>query len=475
MSTQKYIKSYLKTCTRAIEQSPFFADIELPYAKDYQQTLRSSFTMAGIGLHSAEFSFIRLRPTNAREGRYFVSVPQGFISEDSSLMTTQKNNQDTKLSSGKNLWKARLKNTRVEAFLSFYSSVATGYEGSLEEFEEEIYNRDHINLLEDFNGQLNHFSKPEDFKQFTRSDEDISCPATIKFARGEVYYTSLERHGLIIKSVEHILASLEACGVDNCRIEIENGTEVPIIDGSAHGWTTLITRLGVIPCEEKTTKQVIKTNKPILLNGNDDSFVGISPSPSVLITAGWDAVSRGAPCFGRSWFTWDVDHDLHFHYSIAPAKTFYHSTFELDALYDSGLVQAGPTFCAIVGMGESLHDPAEVSFPDDETARHKVLDLTGDLALLSREGNGGLPRGHVLSWTTDHILQTKFCALVCNDLGYDDGYKAQYYTTQRLKRNYSKDEKDRYPTTTKKKEPIEAKNLQRINSALEAFSRKKRH
>ena len=66
-------------------------------------------------------------------------------------------------------------------------------------------------------------------------------------------------------------------------------------------------------------------------------------SQTILITAGWDAISRGAPCLGRSWFTWDVEHDLHFHYSIAPAKTFYHSVFELDTLYESGLIQAGPT------------------------------------------------------------------------------------------------------------------------------------
>merc|ERR1719262_1921186 len=103
--------------------------------------------------------------------------------------------------------------------------------------------------------------------------------------------------------------------------------------------------------------------------GQNGSFICVTPSRSTVLTAGWDAVSRGAPCLGRSWYTWDLDYDFHFHYSLAPAKTFYHSEFELDALYDSGLVQAGPTLCAIVGMGETFDEASQVTFPNDEAAR----------------------------------------------------------------------------------------------------------
>merc|ERR1712060_623612 len=95
------------------------------------------------------------------------------------------------------------------------------------------------------------------------------------------------------------------------------------------------------------------------------------------------------------------------HYLIAPAKTFFHSEFELDALYSYGLLQSGPTHCTIVGMGETFQDAGEVTFPDDEAARHKIIDFTGDLALLSTNGNDGLPIGHYVAWNADHVLQLR--------------------------------------------------------------------
>lgn len=141
------------------------------------------------------------------------------------------------------------------------------------------------------------------------------------------------------------------------------------------------------------------------MSDDKGSFISVVPSDSTMITTGWDATSHGASCFGRSWYTWDVDHDFHFHYSLAPAKTFYHSEFELDLLYDAGLVQAGPTLCSIVGMGNTFLDSGEVTFPDDEASRHKIIDFIGDLSLLSREGQGGIPIGHFTAWNANHSLQ----------------------------------------------------------------------
>merc|ERR1711904_74505 len=205
-----------------------------------------------------------------------------------------------------------------------------------------------------------------------------------------------------------------ACGVDNCRIELEGGREVPIIDGSAYGWSTLIIRAGVVKCQLKWLKGVVKVREPLIVTGKKDNFIYVVPSKNTLLTAGWGAVASGAPCLGRSWYTWNINNDFHFLYSIAPAKTFYHSEFELDSLYDTGLVQAGPTICAIVGMGEIFQDPGEVTFPDDEAARHKIIDLAGDLSLISLEGQGGIPIGHFISWNADHELQILFCTKLWN-------------------------------------------------------------
>eukprot|EP00746_Dinoflagellata_sp_MGD_P155815 gnl/MRDRNA2_/MRDRNA2_85560_c0_seq2.p1 gnl/MRDRNA2_/MRDRNA2_85560_c0~~gnl/MRDRNA2_/MRDRNA2_85560_c0_seq2.p1 ORF type:complete len:499 (+),score=9.29 gnl/MRDRNA2_/MRDRNA2_85560_c0_seq2:167-1498(+) len=442
----------------------------MPRGKEFQQTIRSSFTLTGIGLHSSEFAFLRLRPAAAKEGRYLVRVPKGFISESSSFISAQlttegETSHTTEMSSNLN---NTLESLRVDAFLAYHNSKAKGYEGSIEEFEEEIYHRNYFGFTEEFNKKLNLSLKPQDFLTLPRSNEDNVVPATIDFARGEIYYTSLEAGGETFKSVEHMLASLEACGVDNCRIEVENGNEIPTIEGSAHGWTTLITRVGVVPCDTKEEKKLLSINKAVSITGSDNSFMNATVSESILITAGWDAISRGAPCLGRSWFTWDVEYDLHFHYSIAPAKTFYHSAFELDVLYDSGLVQAGPTFCAIVGMGEGFSDPSEVTFPEDEASRHKIIDVTGDLALLSQQGHGGLPRGHVCSWTTDHTLQTKFCTLLWNDLKHRvSDFVAYDLTLRSLRPLYKNDTGVTYDLLDENKAgTVEKENLRRIKEII---------
>merc|ERR1719316_2218974 len=132
--------------------------------------------------------------------------------------------------------------------------------------------------------------------------------------------------------------------------------------------------------------------------GENGSFISVTPCKTALVTAGWDGISRGAASLRRSWYTWDVENDYHFHYSVAPAKTFFHSEFEVDALYDSGLVQAGPSLCALVALGQTFDEPSEVTFPHDEAARHKVIDFTGDLSLLTLGGQGGIPIGHLVAW-----------------------------------------------------------------------------
>jgi UDP-3-O-acyl-N-acetylglucosamine deacetylase len=363
----------------------------------------------------------------------------------------------------------------VEAFLAYHDAKFRGYKGSIEEFEEEFFQEENHQMLRELKISLDTETTFEDVEVVQWSRREIRIPATVHFARGEVHYTILERNGFSVSSVEHLLAALEACGVDNCRIELEGGREVPVIDGSSHGWTTIITRVGVVPCKGVVGKGIIKVQKPLLVTGEHGSFISVVPSETPRITAGWDGLSRGAPALGRSWFTWDLDQDFHFHYAVAPAKTFYHSEFELDALYDSGLLQGGPTLCAIVGMGDSFHDPGEVTFPGDEPARHKVIDLAGDLALLSQEGQGGLPLGHFVAFNADHALQLKFCTALWNELV---GYKnlsckptkvevMPVMTPYPPKSTGKEAEDDVFSAQIRKEEEIEIEALQRVGTALE--------
>lgn len=98
------------------------------------------------------------------------------------------------------------------------------------------------------------------------------------------------------------------------------------------------------------------------------------------------------------------------------AKTFFHSNVELDALYDLGLVQAGPTLCSAVARGQHLEDSGALSF-GSEAARHKVCDFVGDLSLLGGHGGNGL-HGHFVSWDASHGDQIAFlnCLLINDEL-----------------------------------------------------------
>merc|ERR1711959_551063 len=78
--------------------------------------------------------------------------------------------------------------------------------------------------------------------------------------------------------------------------------------------------------------------------------------------------------------------------------------------------QAGPTLCAIVASGQTFDETSEVTFPNDEAARHKIIDFTGDLGLLSLGGQGGIPVGHLVAWNANHALQIKFCLYLWKEI-----------------------------------------------------------
>ncbi len=80
---------------------------------------------------------------------------------------------------------------------------------------------------------------------------------------------------LVFKSVEMLLSALEACGVDNARIELEGGQEVPVLDGSALGWALHIQQAGLRPAPVQGGKEVLQRK-----------FV-LMPSQSITVSAGW--------------------------------------------------------------------------------------------------------------------------------------------------------------------------------------------
>ncbi|XP_027189005.1 probable UDP-3-O-acyl-N-acetylglucosamine deacetylase 1, mitochondrial isoform X2 [Cicer arietinum] len=215
--------------------------------------------------------------------------------------------------------------------------------------------------------------------------------------------------GLRIRTVEHLLSALEAAGVDNCRIQIENlddcadDVEIPIFDGSAREWVAALEEVGLEIATDVDGKSCEKiaphVNEPVHVWKND-SFVAAFPSEVVQVTYGINFPQ--APAIGLKWFPTTPLDDLVYSTQIAPSRTFCIYE-EVEQMRNAGLIKGGSLENAIVCSTSKgwLNPPLRFS---DEPCRHKILDLIGDLSLFAQFGNQGLPVAHFVAYKGGHAL-----------------------------------------------------------------------
>ncbi|CAL9216366.1 unnamed protein product [Arabidopsis halleri] len=228
-------------------------------------------------------------------------------------------------------------------------------------------------------------------------------PASIEFAQESPLCTTLLKDELKIRTVEHLLSALEAKGVDNCRIQIasessdDREVEVPIFDGSAKEWVDAIEGVGLKVAQnhvgESVEKMVSHVNKHVYVCKND-SFVAAYPAVETRITCGIDFPQ--VPAIGCQWFSWRPIHESSFAKDIAPSRTFCVYE-EVERMREAGLIKGGSLDNAIVCSTEHGWMNPPLRF-ENEACRHKILDLIGDLSLVARGGNGGLPVAHIIAF-----------------------------------------------------------------------------
>ncbi|MEO1593455.1 MAG: UDP-3-O-acyl-N-acetylglucosamine deacetylase, partial [Cyanobacteria bacterium J06632_22] len=213
-----------------------------------------------------------------------------------------------------------------------------------------------------------------------------------------------------VRTVEHCLAALWAAGLDDVRIEID-GPELPLLDGSAQGWVAAI-RAG-LPSGGDTTKNAasngvgkkrLPLTEPVSVQF-EDAFVTAFPSAELRFTYGIDF---DLPAIGNQWHSWSPSglspsglQDSaavfdSFAAEIAPARTFG-LAHQIDYLRSQGLIKGGSLENALVCSAEGWLNPP-LRF-ENEPARHKLLDLVGDLSLLPN-----LPVAHYLAYKASHTL-----------------------------------------------------------------------
>lgn len=234
-------------------------------------------------------------------------------------------------------------------------------------------------------------SAPGSGRYFVRTDlpNNPTIPARIDAVTETTLSTQLTCQGASVRTVEHLLAALEGMGVLDARIEI-NGAEVPLIDGSALPWVEAIDRSGLV--RQISHPSVIV--EPIWVR-HQDAFVAAIPAPAIAYTYGIDFDL--AP-IGKQWYTFKPENE-DFATEIAPARTFG-LAHQIDALKAQGLIKGGSLDNALVCDKDGWINPP-LRFAD-EPARHKLLDLIGDLSLL-----GSIPQAHYIAYKASHNLHVQ--------------------------------------------------------------------
>jgi UDP-3-O-[3-hydroxymyristoyl] N-acetylglucosamine deacetylase / 3-hydroxyacyl-[acyl-carrier-protein] dehydratase len=240
------------------------------------------------------------------------------------------------------------------------------------------------------------------------------CDLVTDTSRG----TTLEQGEVKVSTVEHILAALVGMGVDNCLIEL-NGPEIPIIDGSSQPFVEIIEEAGVIEQDAAKAWYTIDTNLSFY---DADKRVEMTalPATNYQVTTLIDFNSQvlGTQHAGLKTMA-------EFKKEIAPCRTFCF-LHELEALLANNLIKGGDINNAIVVVdrpvtseemarlakafkrekievkSEGYLNNLELRFPN-EPARHKLLDVVGDLALI------GYPiKAHIITNRPGHSSNVAF-------------------------------------------------------------------
>lgn len=208
-------------------------------------------------------------------------------------------------------------------------------------------------------------------------------------------------HGTTVSTVEHLMAALAGCEIDNVLIEVD-GPEIPIMDGSAEPFVFLVECAGIV--EQEAPRTAIKILKPVTV-GDDTRSVTILPSEEFSLDFEIDFATSAIDKQERGF----QGVDSNFKSDIARARTFGFE-HEVDALRDAGLALGGSLDNAVVVSGDKVLNEGGLRY-DDEFVRHKILDCIGDLYL------AGAPIiGQVIASRSGHELNNELLrALFADD------------------------------------------------------------
>lgn len=230
--------------------------------------------------------------------------------------------------------------------------------------------------------------------------------------------TNLEKLGVMIQTPEHVLAAIVGCDLDNIIIEL-NASELPIMDGSSKYFVEAIEKVGVVEQDAERNVFVVK-DVISYVDESTGSEITVIPADDYQVTA---MVDFGTKVLGTQ--NASMKNISEFKTEISACRTFSF-LHELEMLLENGLIKGGDLNNAIVYVDKELStetmeklkiafgkekisvtpngvlDNLTLHFPN-EAARHKLLDVVGDLALI-----GTKIKGKVIANKPGHFVNTQF-------------------------------------------------------------------
>ncbi len=229
---------------------------------------------------------------------------------------------------------------------------------------------------------------------FRRVDIDppVDVPAKPEFVGDTRLSTTLERDGVRISTVEHLMSAFAGLGIDNAVVEL-TAPEVPIMDGSAGPFVFLIQSAGIE--EQKRAKLFMRIKKTIKIE-EGDKWVRFDPLDGFKVSF---TIDFDHPIFNDTTQMASVDFSTtSFVKEVSRARTFGFMR-DLEALREAGLARGGSLDNAIVMDAYRVLNEDGLRY-DDEFVKHKVLDAIGDLYLLGHPLIGAFSAhksGHALN------------------------------------------------------------------------------
>ncbi len=243
---------------------------------------------------------------------------------------------------------------------------------------------------------------PDSGIKFRRKDlqEEPMIDARIENLKTVERATTIGEGSVRVHTVEHVLAALSAMGIDNAIVEMD-ANEPPIGDGSAQPFVELIKKAGLVA--QETPRRFFHVREPLHVESKTGAIIVLLPDDKFRISC----TQAGPNGRFTQFFSTEISPAI-FEQEIAPARTFVYYE-DVQPLMEKNLIKGGSLENAVVVRGDAVMSKEPLRFAD-EFARHKILDIIGDLAL-----TGQRIRGHVIAVKPGHAINAELARAITKE------------------------------------------------------------